>query len=328
VAVLAPDYTTGDDGMNDDDDDEIFQCNIDPNDVPGGYTGLTRKLDLTRTQRRAFKKMWKEGRLIPGESKLRLADIEDVVDLTQEQDTTVTTTSEISELDGVPIDVGDIQIPLDIDVEGLLVDGGGDGAYPEMVRERELQTTGTTSYGPHVGVKHVLVVKVIDVNGKARIETPSQISDDIFGTNGDAVNLKSQMNACSMGRLDILPGDDSAGVVNQDLYDAPGVITVNIDISIETNTRTNVENAITAKVQDKMGMTLPGPYDLIMYVVEKCYVECGYAAYAYVNRYISVYQGVNYKYVGVLMHEIGHNLGLVSSYHCDIGLQCHIFAEV
>lgn len=304
VAVLAPDGSPSEEG-----DDEIFQCAIDPEDVPGGYAGLTRKLDLTRTQKRAFRKMWREGRLIPGESKLRLAEIQGAVEMEEvaemgeqaDEETAVATAEDA--LEGVPIDGSDIQIPIGIDVEGLLVGGGGN-------RERDLQTD--TSFGSHVGVKHTLVVKVYDVNGKARTESPEQISDDIFGTNGDAVNLRTQMSACSMGRVDFRPGDNGNGNIDQTLYVAPGVITVQIDISIESNSRTDIENAITTKVQDKLKTTLPGPYKHVIYIVEKCYVDCTYAAYAYVNSYLGVYQGENYKYVGVLMHEIGHNFGLVS----------------
>ena len=304
VAVLAPDGSP-----SEEDEDEIFQCTIDPRDVPGGYAGLTRKLDLTRTQKRAFRKMWREGRLIPGESKLRLAEIQEAVEMEEvaemgeqaDEETAVATAEDL--LEGVPIDGSDIQIPIGIDVEGLLIGGGGN-------RERDLQTD--TSFGSHVGVKHTLVVKVYDVNGKARTESPEQISDDIFGTNGDAVNLRTQMSACSMGRVDFRPGDNGNGNIDQTLYVAPGVITVQIDISIESNSRTDIENAITTKVQYKLKSTLPGPYKHVIYIVEKCYVDCTYAAYAYVNSYLGVYQGENYKYVGVLMHEIGHNFGLVS----------------
>ena len=304
VAVLAPDGSP-----SEEDEDEIFQCTIDPRDVPGGYAGLTRKLDLTRTQKRAFRKMWREGRLIPGESKLRLAEIQEAVEMEEvaemgeqaDEETAVATAEDL--LEGVPIDGSDIQIPIGIDVEGLLIGGGGN-------RERDLQTD--TSFGSHVGVKHTLVVKVYDVNGKARTESPEQISDDIFGTNGDAVNLRTQMSACSMGRVDLRPGDNGNGNIDQTLYVAPGVITVQIDVSIESNSRTDIENGITTKVQDKLKITLPGPYKHVIYIVEKCYVDCTYAAYAYVNSYLGVYQGENYKYVGVLMHEIGHNFGLVS----------------
>jgi hypothetical protein len=60
-----------------------------------------------------------------------------------------------------------------------------------------------------------------------------------------------------------------------------------------------------------MKIALPGPYDHVMYILEKCYVDCTYAAYAYINGYLGVvYQGENYKYVGGLMHETGHNFGL------------------
>lgn len=126
VAVLAPDGSP-----SEEDEDEIFQCTIDPRDVPGGYAGLTRKLDLTRTQKRAFRKMWREGRLIPGESKLRLAEIQEAVEMEEvaemgeqaDEETAVATAEDL--LEGVPIDGSDIQIPIGIDVEGLLIGGGG-----------------------------------------------------------------------------------------------------------------------------------------------------------------------------------------------------------
>jgi hypothetical protein len=273
--------------------------------------------------------MWKEGRLVPGQTKLKLAEIEGATEMGEvagmeevEDNEDVAGMGEAVDemtvaadvLEGVPIVVSNIQIPTNLDVEELLVDG-------DVNHERELQT----SFGSHVGIKPTLVVKVFDVNDKARSESAMQISDDIFGTNGDPVNLRSQMSACSMGRVDFVPGDNN-NVIDQSLYDAPGVITVKIDISLENNSRTDVENAITAKVQDKLQMKLPGPYKHVMYIVESCYVDCGYAAYAYVNNYISVYQGKYYRDVGVSMHEIGHNFGLVSYYIVIDRLQCHIFA--
>ncbi|KAL3790131.1 LOW QUALITY PROTEIN: hypothetical protein ACHAW5_000829 [Stephanodiscus triporus] len=320
--MLAPDL---DSPSIDGEDDEIFQCTIDPDDVPGGYAGLTRKLDLSRTQKHAFTKMWKEGRLVPGQTKLKLAeideatemgevagmeeveDIEDVAEMGEDVDETTVATDNV--LEGLPIVVSNIQIPTELDVEDLLVDG-------DVNRDRELQT----SFGSHVGIKPTLVVKVFDVNDKARSETAMQISDDIFGTNGDPVNLRSQMSACSMGRVDFVPGDNN-NVIDQGLYDAPGVITVKIDISLENNSRTDIENAITAKVQDKLQMKLPGPYKHVCTLLR---VAMSNAAYAYVNNYISVYQGKYYKDVAVSMHEIGHNFGLGNPhYEDDTGKMCY-----
>ena len=43
------------------------------------------------------------------------------------------------------------------------------------------------------GNKPTLVIRVTDINGLVRPENAAQMSDDIFGTNGDPVNLKSQV---------------------------------------------------------------------------------------------------------------------------------------
>ena len=41
-----------------------------------------------------------------------------------------------------------------------------------------------------------------------------------------------------------------------------------------------------------MGITLPGPYKHAMYMMADCYEpNCGYAAYAYFNSWLSVYKG-------------------------------------
>jgi hypothetical protein len=138
------------------------------------------------------------------------------------------------------------------------------------------------------------------------------MSDNVFGTGNDQVNLKSQMFDCSHGQLNIIPGpvnEPSARIA-----DAPGVIEVSIPISFN-NTRGTVRNAITTAVQNKLGLTLPGPYDQVMYSVKGCYYpgDCGWAAYAYINSWNSVYQGNYYYMTGVQMHEVGHNFGMAHS---------------
>ena len=150
------------------------------------------------------------------------------------------------------------------------------------------------------GNKPILVVKVTDMNGLARTESVSVISDDVFGTISDPVNLKSQMAACSFGQLNVIAGNPPTNSAGSN-EEAPGVIQVTIPVSLN-NTRAVVRNAITTEAQTKLGFTLPGPYQQVMYVVHSCIVDCGWAAYAYVNSWNSVYQGTYYKQVGVQMH--------------------------
>ena len=45
---------------------------MDPPDVGGGYTGLTRKLVIDDNQKNTLKKLLNEGGLVPGKSKLKL----------------------------------------------------------------------------------------------------------------------------------------------------------------------------------------------------------------------------------------------------------------
>lgn len=157
------------------------------------------------------------------------------------------------------------------------------------------------------GNKPVLVVRVTDVNGKVHEDTPDIMSDKIFGTYTDSVNLKSQFAACSYDKLrvtnDYTNLSFGEGNITQHLV-APGVIDVNLTIDLVGSSRSAVRSAMIMAANAKLGFTLPGPFEHVMFVVERCYTECGWAAYAYVNSWMSVYQGNNYKYVGVQMHEV------------------------
>ena len=100
-------------------------------------------------------------------------------------------------------------------------------------------------------------------------------SDEVFGTAGvDPVNLKSSLEECSWGKLTVVPGLDDPNEV------ATGVIEVSIGISLTDQSRGNIRNAVTTAVQNKLGHSLPGPYKYVLYSLEKCYVDCGWAAYA------------------------------------------------
>ena len=292
-------------------EDEIFDCTLEDTDaipIPGqegtstinnsggGRFGRqTRKLDLTKEQESTMRRMVKDGALIPGVSKLQISGM---------QVNAVVSTTNNNGDGGVMI-----QLPQDMDVaskvDRLPVDNivnnrsrQHDQREPKKRKSRGLE-------GDVFGTKPILVVKVTDSGGLAREESAAQISADIFGTHTtggttyiDNVNLKSQMYGCSHGKLNIEPGYSTANV-------APGTMEVTIPISLTTNDRYAIHNAITAEVEQILNIDLPGPYEQVMYVIEKCYVGCGWAAYAYVNSWMSVYQAKYYKYTAVQVHEIG-----------------------
>ncbi len=165
------------------------------------------------------------------------------------------------------------------------------------------------------GTKPMLAVRVTDSAGKVVPFSASQVGDDIFGTNGDPVNLKSQMAGCSFDQLTITAGDpptNSAGTNEV----APGVIDVTIPIELVGNSRTAIRNAVTTAAQNQLGFSLPGPYEQVMYVLEGCYQDCGWAAYAYINSWNSVYQGNYYYQTGVQMHG--------ECYICSCSYICYI----
>ena len=178
--------------------------------------------------------------------------------------------------------------------EGIQILPGHKIQYGKIPNERRRLATPT-------GVKHTLVVKVTDSGGLARSESTETISQDIFGGFDDNLNLKSQMEACSFGKLTITAGDPPTNSAKENEV-SPGVIEVTIPISLKTNNRYKVNNAVRAAVETKLGFQLPGPYDLVMFVLEECYVNCDWAAFAYINSWLSVYRGWYYMRVGTQMH--------------------------
>ena len=394
---------------------EEFVCELDPLDVPGGYTGITRRLGLSAEQKTVFKTMWGQDKLLPTVSKLKISEIMSVpsvagatalgvpgvgaggggvlfnsqmmkippeVDIMaavnwsgryeEEQDITTTqsfvadsttstnvattatadiltdgqsssntNTSNYTTAAGITTSDGNVTSNVTtsnitdsnitdsnsnitssnnmttdeatyITTSDAHINDEQEQQLPQVETDNPLFHRKLQSYGVHTGPKPILVVKVTDKNGLAVSESTATISDDVFGTSGDPVNLKSQLDACSMGRLTVIPGDNNSGQIKQSVYSAPGVISVKLGISITNTANPDIRNAITTAVQNLLGVTLPGPYKHVMYVLEKCYQDCGWAAYGYINGWNTVYVGVYYKHVGVMVHELGHNFGLVS----------------
>ncbi|KAL7505162.1 hypothetical protein ACHAXN_004639, partial [Cyclotella atomus] len=141
--------------------------------------------------------------------------------------------------------------------------------------------------------RSVLLFRVTDVNarqptshnalphslGLVQEDNPDLMSDKVFGTKGDEINLKTQLAACSAGQYSIIPGT-RPGFDISDLQSAPGVIDIKLDISLDNN-RAAVRNAAISKAQEVMAhkFNLPNTTILTTYTdhtlfsLENCYQE-------------------------------------------------------
>ena len=95
--------------------------------------------------------------------------------------------------------------------------------------------------------------------------------------NLDSINARNQFFACSHGTFDFVPGD-YPGSTGDWSPGAPGVIEVNIDIPFDGSTQSSLRSAATAKAQQQLGVSIPGPFEYVMYAFENCYGSgCGWA---------------------------------------------------
>lgn len=237
-------------------------CEINSADGQGMPTTSTLPIDLTAEQKKVMTEKLESGQLVSNVSTLSLGAIGDSIDMANDA----------------------IHVPPEVDIADILGEG-------EVSR---IQAT-------TVGDKHTLVVRVTDSKGRVVPQCAAQVGDDVFGTRGDPVNLRTQMHLCSYGQVNFIAGDPPTNSAGQHEV-AAGVIEVTIDVDLTQGTTTQVRNAVTLKVQEKLGFDLPGPYEHVLYVLQGCYKECGWAAYAFVNSWLSVYQGKYYADSAVLVH--------------------------
>jgi Gametolysin peptidase M11 len=170
--------------------------------------------------------------------------------------------------------------------------GGGDER-----RRRLASKTGTHS---------VLVVRVSTTNSSENPERSAvQLSSDCFGIGAtDTVQMVSRFDDCSGGKLKLIPATNTSKIIN-------GVVDVSITISATGVDSTTMENAARAAAEAKVGSL--SQWSLVMFTWTKHANWGGAAAYAYVNGQVSCYRDSYIWKMGIQLHEIGHNLGLLHS---------------
>jgi hypothetical protein len=118
-----------------------------------------------------------------------------------------------------------------------------------------------------------------------------------------------------MGQLKFQPATE-AGFVH-------GVADITIPIAIKGTNIFDVVNSITNTLSSTFGSNLRDRYDHVVYAIPPGTTynvggPTGWLAFAYMNSYLSVYNGHNIAFISNQVHETGHNLGLMHvSYPVD-----------
>jgi hypothetical protein len=155
------------------------------------------------------------------------------------------------------------------------------------------------------GTKTVLVIRAVAADS-ATTASEETLSDDVFGTLGDAVNLKSQYSQCSDGQLQFEP------LTTNSLVGADGVYTVNLPNTFVTVADNGV---IKDAMVNQAIADLGAPLETIANYVVLCLppgTAGDWIAYAYINHWLSVYNDVWCQYPSAQMHELGKSRSIGS----------------
>jgi hypothetical protein len=169
---------------------------------------------------------------------------------------------------------------------------------------------------PSNGANTVLVLRV-SYNGMTPTLTKDQLAGRIFGLGASpiAANVASQYAACSANKLHLIPAaDDTTKGIRYGVAD----IAITSTTVAGINSVRLLENLVTAKANSGIfGGSLESMYQHILIVLPPVASlklnDKGYVAYAYTGGARSVFYDIFGGSLSVLMHEIGHNLGLSHS---------------
>jgi len=173
---------------------------------------------------------------------------------------------------------------------------------------------GTRPRGNGSGDKYFVAFRVTDKMGPPALSAAA-ISDYIFGTAGDLFHFNTPMQGCSDGQYEVKFGG-RPGYDLSPLYSAPGVI--ELEIPTQAKQSCPIQHLAMEKIRDHfaaLGLEVDprAVIDHDMYIL-----PCGGAASGMVNGPTTWYPGNAVKYPAVVMHEVGHNLGLGHSGSLDL----------
>jgi hypothetical protein len=161
--------------------------------------------------------------------------------------------------------------------------------------------TGSSAGGKQVttvGTKTVLILRV-DAQDSRTSASEAELADDVFGSSGDQLNLKSQYSACSGGKLTFGP------LKTNSIVGTDGVYTVKLPkLAVDGMN----DGALLTEVINAASSSLGARLDTIASHVMICLppgTQGAWIAYGYFNSYLTVYNDDWCRFPSAQMHEIG-----------------------
>ena len=161
------------------------------------------------------------------------------------------------------------------------------------------------------GVKKVFVIRA-DAPDASTGSTIDEISDKVFGTFGDILNLKSQFAACSYNDLTFEPVSDAFNEYN--IVNGIGEVAISTNVNGVDNSviRDAMIAAANTKYGDLQTKVMNGEIDYVMLCLPPG-TSGSWISYAYMNSWLSVYNDAWCNFPSAQIHGLGRNIGLAPS---------------
>ena len=163
-----------------------------------------------------------------------------------------------------------------------------------------------------LGNRSILVVRISGTTESPE-ESVEQLAGAVFGLGSQALenSMRAQYRRCSFSRIDFTPASGFDGLYH-------GVVDTQLGYSLQGVSVNRVVSDAMKSVSGLFGMdSLEENFDHVMYCVARGTTRVGdgaeWLAFAFVLHPRSYYNSNRCASLSVLMHEIGHNLGLTHS---------------
>ena len=190
---------------------------------------------------------------------------------------------------------------------------------PEGAEIRMLSSELLTPDGPSLGLgSRSVLVATVSGTSQSTQETPESMAGAVFGLGSQALgnSMRAQFQRCSHSRIDFTPASGFPELSN-------GVVDIQLDYSLEGQDIFQVLKDADASVATALGVnTLGRTFDHVIFCIARGTTygprqNAGWSAFAYVRGWRSVFNSNRCDKLSTLMHEIGHNFGLVHAASFD-----------